>query len=119
MARGSDKRQRRAAGSAKLDLEKVRGQIDAIDEKIHSLINDRARLAQQVGISKTQAGKTVDFLAEGAEFVEIDHLFNLGLDRLPDQLLNLDDEFSGRGMVRLVDVTVEHEEVRFRLGAAE
>src|SRR6201996_7168018 len=44
-----------------LDLEKVRGRIDAIDEKIHGLINDRARLAQQVGISKTREGKTVDF----------------------------------------------------------
>jgi len=44
-----------------LDLEKVRGQIDAIDEKIHGLINDRARLAQQVGISKTREGRTVDF----------------------------------------------------------
>src|SRR5277367_6942115 len=44
-----------------LDLEKVRGQIDSIDEKIHSLINDRARLAQLVGISKTSEGKTVDF----------------------------------------------------------
>ncbi|MFZ8483267.1 chorismate mutase, partial [Staphylococcus aureus] len=41
--------------------EKVRGQIDAIDEKIHALINDRARLAQLVGISKTREGKTVDF----------------------------------------------------------
>lgn len=46
---------------APLDLEKVRGQIDAIDEKIHALINDRARLAQLVGISKTREGKTVDF----------------------------------------------------------
>jgi len=46
---------------APLNLEKVRGQIDAIDEKIHALINDRARLAQLVGISKTREGKTVDF----------------------------------------------------------
>ena len=46
---------------AALDLEKVRGQIDSIDEKIHALINDRARLAQQVGISKTREGRTVDF----------------------------------------------------------
>ena len=61
MARDGDKRQRGAGGSAKLDLGKVRAQIDAIDEKIHALINDRARLAQQVGISKTQEGKTVDF----------------------------------------------------------
>jgi chorismate mutase/prephenate dehydratase len=44
-----------------IDLEKVRGQIDSIDEKIHALINDRARLAQLVGISKSSEGKTVDF----------------------------------------------------------
>jgi chorismate mutase / prephenate dehydratase len=46
---------------ASLDLNKVRTQIDAIDEKIHGLINDRARLAQLVGISKTREGRTVDF----------------------------------------------------------
>jgi len=46
---------------APLDLEKVRGEIDSIDERIHGLINDRARLAQLVGISKTQEGRTVDF----------------------------------------------------------
>jgi chorismate mutase/prephenate dehydratase len=62
MARNGDNRQKRAVGRATtLDLGKVRSQIDAIDEKIHALINDRARLAQQVGISKTQEGKTVDF----------------------------------------------------------
>jgi len=49
------------AAAPPLDLEKVRGQIDTIDEKIHALINDRARLAQLVGISKTREGKTVDF----------------------------------------------------------
>jgi chorismate mutase / prephenate dehydratase len=46
---------------ASLDLNKVRTQIDAIDVKIHDLINDRARLAQLVGISKTREGRTVDF----------------------------------------------------------
>jgi chorismate mutase/prephenate dehydratase len=61
MARGGTNRKPRADGRTKLDLNKVRSQIDAIDEKIHALINDRARLAQQVGISKTQEGKTVDF----------------------------------------------------------
>ena len=51
-----------AAGApSALNLEKVRGQIDSIDEKIQGLINDRARLAQQVGISKTREGRTVDF----------------------------------------------------------
>jgi chorismate mutase / prephenate dehydratase len=44
-----------------LNLEEVRGQIDSIDEKIHNLINERARLAQLVGISKTREGRTVDF----------------------------------------------------------
>jgi chorismate mutase/prephenate dehydratase len=46
---------------APLNLEEVRGHIDAIDEKIHQLINDRARLAQLVGISKSREGRTVDF----------------------------------------------------------
>jgi chorismate mutase/prephenate dehydratase len=49
------------AAAVALDLEKVRGQIDTIDAKIHGLINDRARLAQLVGISKTRDGRTVDF----------------------------------------------------------
>ena len=71
MVKKKKPRQPRQAGSgadrkppappAALDLEKVRGQIDSIDEKIHGLINDRARLAQQVGISKTREGRTVDF----------------------------------------------------------
>jgi chorismate mutase / prephenate dehydratase len=60
MARAGDNAKGRPT-RATLDLGKVRSQIDAIDEKIHALINDRARLAQQVGISKTQEGKTVDF----------------------------------------------------------
>src|SRR4029077_3186573 len=42
-------------------LEEVRGRIDAVDEQIHGLINERARLAQQVGISKSASGRTVDF----------------------------------------------------------
>jgi chorismate mutase / prephenate dehydratase len=60
MARGK-KAAAKTPASPPVDLEKVRRQIDAIDEKIHALINDRARLAQQVGISKTREGKTVDF----------------------------------------------------------
>src|SRR6267378_3178283 len=43
-----------------LELEQVRVRIDAVDEQIHGLINERARLAQQVGISKTRDGRTVD-----------------------------------------------------------
>src|SRR5882762_1986341 len=52
---------RAPAAPAAVNLEEVRGRIDGIDEKIHGLINDRARLAQQVGISKTREGRTVDF----------------------------------------------------------
>src|SRR5712671_7774943 len=50
-----------SASPAPVDLEQARVRIDAIDEKIHQLINDRARLAQLVGISKTRDGRTVDF----------------------------------------------------------
>ena len=60
MARGK-KAAAKSPASTPIDLEKVRRQIDSIDEKIHALINDRARLAQLVGISKTREGKTVDF----------------------------------------------------------
>ncbi|MBC8027424.1 MAG: prephenate dehydratase [Steroidobacteraceae bacterium] len=49
------------AGPPKLDLLALRGQIDAVDSKIHGLLNDRARLARQVGISKHADGHTVDF----------------------------------------------------------
>jgi chorismate mutase / prephenate dehydratase len=42
-------------------LEDIRAQIDLVDDQIHALISERARLAQQVGISKHAAGHTVDF----------------------------------------------------------
>jgi chorismate mutase/prephenate dehydratase len=42
-------------------LENIRERIDAVDSELHALINERARLAQQVGISKHAAGHTVDF----------------------------------------------------------
>ena len=60
MAKKNNRRPSSAPPPA-LNLEEVRGKIDAIDEKIHGLINDRARLAQLVGISKTREGRTVDF----------------------------------------------------------
>jgi chorismate mutase/prephenate dehydratase len=50
-----------AAASARVDLAEVRRRIDAIDEQLHALLNERARYAQQVGISKHAAGHTVDF----------------------------------------------------------
>jgi len=47
--------------AAKPALEQIRTRIDAIDAELHALINERARLAQQVGVSKHAAGHTVDF----------------------------------------------------------
>jgi chorismate mutase/prephenate dehydratase len=43
------------------DLAQIRDRIDSIDERIQALLNERARFAQQVGISKTTSGKAVDF----------------------------------------------------------
>ena len=51
----------RNALPVKPELESIRERIDVIDADLHALINERARLAQQVGISKHAAGHTVDF----------------------------------------------------------
>ncbi len=48
----------KAAGA---DLADIRERIDSIDAQIHSLINERARFAQLVGISKAASGRAVDF----------------------------------------------------------
>jgi chorismate mutase/prephenate dehydratase len=39
----------------------LRQRIDSVDEQIHQLINERARLARSVGISKHEDGHLVDF----------------------------------------------------------
>jgi chorismate mutase/prephenate dehydratase len=39
----------------------IRARIDTVDRQLHELINERARLAREVGISKHQDGHTVDF----------------------------------------------------------
>jgi chorismate mutase / prephenate dehydratase len=66
MARKSNGSRRKSAPIAgakplKLDLEAVRARIDAVDAEIHRCLNERARLAQQVGISKAAGGRAVDF----------------------------------------------------------
>src|SRR5450631_361677 len=43
------------------DLSNIRDRIDEVDARIHALLNERARFAQLVGISKTASGKAVDF----------------------------------------------------------
>ena len=46
---------------APTSLSSMRAEIDALDEQLQALINRRATLAQQVGISKHADGHTVDF----------------------------------------------------------
>jgi chorismate mutase/prephenate dehydratase len=46
---------------ATANLGDIRHSIDAIDARIHALLNERARFAQLVGISKSASGKAVDF----------------------------------------------------------
>src|SRR5580698_9607230 len=50
-----------AAAAAPTDLQMLRARIDSVDQRLHALINERARLAQQAGISKHKDGHTVDF----------------------------------------------------------
>ncbi len=52
---------REAPPTDKPPLAALRAEIDALDEQLQSLINRRAQLAQQVGISKHSSGHTVDF----------------------------------------------------------
>ena len=67
MAARNSKRPRKQAGrkptgsDAAIELGSLRADIDAVDEKLHELLNQRARLAQSAGISKHQDGHTVDF----------------------------------------------------------
>jgi chorismate mutase / prephenate dehydratase len=52
----------KSAASAQPGLQSLRERIDSIDEQIHALLNDRARVAQEVGASKTAQGlHTADF----------------------------------------------------------
>jgi chorismate mutase/prephenate dehydratase len=43
------------------DLGKIRERINAVDEKIQNLINERAKYAQQVGVAKGELGAAVDY----------------------------------------------------------
>lgn len=43
------------------EIEGLRSRIDDVDRRLHALINERARLARQVGVSKGKEGRLVDF----------------------------------------------------------
>jgi chorismate mutase/prephenate dehydratase len=53
--------QENPAAAPRPDLANIRNSIDSVDERIHALLNERARFAQLVGISKSATGKAVDF----------------------------------------------------------
>jgi chorismate mutase/prephenate dehydratase len=59
--RGNPKQKGGDSVPLKPALEQIRARIDQVDGELHALINERARLAQQVGISKHAAGQTIDF----------------------------------------------------------
>jgi chorismate mutase-like protein len=61
MAKTKRPRTAPALPALKVPLEQIRERIDSVDAQLHALINERARLAQQVGVSKHAAGHTVDF----------------------------------------------------------
>lgn len=51
----------KASKAPKPDISDVRERIDEIDRQIQSLINERAEFAQQIGISKGELAKAVDY----------------------------------------------------------
>jgi chorismate mutase/prephenate dehydratase len=69
---------------ATLDLSAVRSRIDAVDEQLQSLLNERAKLAQLVGISKNAEGRAVDFYRPEREA----QVLRMALDRNTGPLRN-------------------------------
>jgi chorismate mutase/prephenate dehydratase len=63
MARRSKKTpsKSRAKRQAPGEIAGLRTQIDEVDRRLHELLNERARLARKVGVSKGKAGRLVDF----------------------------------------------------------
>jgi len=43
------------------EISGLRTRIDEVDRRLHELLNERARLARKVGISKGKQGRLVDF----------------------------------------------------------
>jgi chorismate mutase / prephenate dehydratase len=66
------------------ELRTLRAAIDAVDEQLHGLLNERARLAQRAGISKHRDGHTVDFYRPEREA----EVLRRALERNPGPLRN-------------------------------
>lgn len=54
-------RKKKAGTQDESGLDSIRSQIDAVDQQLHALINQRAGLARQVGDSKRKDGAQADF----------------------------------------------------------
>lgn len=61
----------------KPQLEGLRARIDEVDRRLHGLLNQRAKLARQVGVSKGKAGRLVDFYRPERE----SQVLRMALDR--------------------------------------
>ena len=73
-----------AGAQAGAKLDSLRADIDAVDEQLHQLLNQRARLAQRAGISKHQDGHTVDYYRPEREA----EVLRRALERNPGPLRN-------------------------------
>ena len=62
-----------SVSAAPAALEDLRGRIDAVDAQLHELLNQRARLARQVGVSKHRDGHLVDFYRPEREAQVLQH----------------------------------------------
>ena len=62
-----------SASPAPAGLDDLRGRIDAVDAQLHDLLNQRARLARQVGVSKHRDGHLVDFYRPEREAQVLQH----------------------------------------------
>ncbi|MFM7397321.1 MAG: prephenate dehydratase [Gammaproteobacteria bacterium] len=51
----------RRTATAPGDIAGLRSKIDDVDRRLHDLLNERARLARKVGVSKGKQGRLVDF----------------------------------------------------------
>ncbi len=70
-----------------MDLTELRSKIDAIDEQLQTLLNERARLARHTGISKHQDGHTVDYYRPEREAEVLRGALARNRGPLPDEVI--------------------------------
>ena len=73
--------------TAEKQLEKLRGGIDAIDDRVVTLLNERAKIAQKIGAAKAKLGRRA--YAPDRERMLLDRLVQRSKGPLPDEGLRL------------------------------